>query len=311
MAAGRTRRALKRCLCSALPMASVARGTGARRAAPRSRSSGTDIHPMSPLPRWLFLGFNALRQRGMRLASPPSPCPHNRGGCGSAGGRCWGWLEEEQGMGSLCPRPIFCFPWFVQKKNRKDWGFFFSLVVLLWVPMACGVGSPPSPSPLWEGDGGTVHGGILVAWRGCGGPYCPYCSISWHPPSSSITAHCSASSTSSLKHFPFIFILWRGFKSAFSPSKTTRSPDHGSVLSPETPKLGFPWAGAAGREGSAPPWHPHPVLPPVLVPSGPFPSPWDLLACGFSKISPKILQFLPHERFHPSSFFSLQRKPLK
>lgn len=35
-----------------------------------------------------------------------------------------------------------------------------------------------------------------------------------------------------------------------------------SSLSPETPMLGCPWAGAAGREGPVPPWHPHPVLPP-------------------------------------------------
>lgn len=205
-------------------------------------------------------------------------------------------------MGSLCPRPIFCFPWFVQKKNRKDWGFFFPGCAALGTDgVRSGVSSLSFPTVgrgRWHRARGDL-GGMEGLW----GSLLPLLLHFVAPPSSSITAHCSASSTSSLKHFPFIFILWRGFKSAFTPSKTTRSPDHGSVLSPETPKLGFPWAGAAGREGSAPPWHPHPVLPLALVPSGPFPSPRDLLARGFSKISPKILQFLPHERFHPSSFF--------
>lgn len=215
MAAGRTRRALKRCLCSALPMASVARGTGARRAAPRSRSSGTDSLPMSPLPRWLFLGFNALRQRGTRLASPPSPCPHNRGGCGSAGGRCWRWLEEEQGMGSLCPRPIFCFPWFVQK-NRKDWGFFFLGCAALGTNgVRSGVSSLSFPTVgrgQWHRARGDL-GGRDRLW----GSLLPLLQHFVASPSSSIAAHCSASSTSSLKHFPFHFYFMERLQICFFP----------------------------------------------------------------------------------------------
>lgn len=204
----------------------------------------------------------------------------------------------------------FLFPMVCPKKIEKIGDFFFPGCAALGTDgVRSGVSSLSFPTVgrgRWHRARGDFGGR-----EGLCGSLLPLLQHFVAPPSSSITAHCSASSTSSLKHFPFIFILWRGFKSDFTPSKTTRSPDHGSVLSPETPKLGFPWAGAAGREGSVPPWHPHPVLPPVLVPSGPFPSPRDLLARGFSKISPKILQFLPNERFHPSSFFSLQRKPLK
>lgn len=272
MAAGRTRRALKRCLCSALPMASVARGTGARRAAPRSRSSGTDIHPMSPLPRWLFLGFNALRQRGMRLASPPSPCPHNRGGCGSAGGRCWGCLEEEQGMGSLCPRPIFCFPWFVQKKIEKIGDFFFPWLCcfgyrwraewgLLPLLPHCGKGmvAPCTGGSWWQGGAVGVPIAPTAAFRGT-----PFLQ---HRGSLLCLIH------KLFEAFPLHFYFMERLQICFHPQQNHPIPGPWVCVVPRDPSVGVP-LGRGCREGRvSAPLAPSPRAAPGAGPIWPLPLP--------------------------------------
>lgn len=209
-------------------------------------------------------------------------------------------------MGSLCPRPIFCFPWFVQKKIEKIGDFFFPGCAALGTDgMRCGVSSLSFPTVgrgRWHRARGDL-GGREGLW----GSLLPHLQHFVAPPSSSIAAHCSASSTSSLKHFPFIFILWRGFKSGFPLAKPP-DPWTMGLCCPQRPQSwGSPGQGLQGGKGQRPLGTLTPCCPRCWSHLAPSPPHGTSLHVASPKSPPKFSNSFPMSVSIPHLFFLAEK----